>query len=399
MYNLKSVSFVQDSNYPHVLNILATNEYYHEKKIGSFNFFYKEGFLTLLNGKRKEFKQWQSLLNTFYKYDECFGWHITPVEAAKQAGNDMIKADKKAIKEAKKELQTNKAIDFLNKVLNKDAELITMLKDNHGEKSDVELLNIINNTFKNVISKQLAGDILNAIKDALQPEAETMEQTETTYTVGNKSFNTYSEAEAYCHSVDYEPSLMIKEAVTIQPLNDNKPIQEETYHLYKNTFKTYSEAFDYACKYQIPVTMIISSLHPYMTNERLQELERQYVFNKSNMSIEDIQEYFKYISDQPITLDREDRYYKLKSYIDRYNYRQQQREQRQLEQRRQAEAIDEMLKDLYSIGMTKKEYSSLVTYYLNGEKIYSWLSGISTEKMYNELLQVHELHYKKLVTV
>jgi hypothetical protein len=107
------------------------------------------------------------------------------------------------------------------------------------------------------------------------------------------------------------------------------------------------------------------------------------------MSIENMKEYFDYISSLPVSLDQENRYYKLKGYIDRYNYKQQQREQRELEQKRKAIAIDTMLSDLYNMGMTKKEYTNLMIYYLNNEQIYSWSSGISTEVMYNELLEVY----------
>lgn len=64
-------------------------------------------------------------------------------------------------------------------------------------------------------------------------------------------------------------------------------------------------------------------------------------------------------------------------------------------QHEKSKHIDVMLKDLYSIGMEKKEYSSMVIYFLQGEKIYSWTSGISTEKLHDELLEVYNRHYKQ----
>jgi predicted transcriptional regulator len=62
-----------------------------------------------------------------------------------------------------------------------------------------------------------------------------------------------------------------------------------------------------------------------------------------------------------------------------------------------AEQINKMLSDLYSIGMIKKEYehSTVTFYYLDNKQIYNWSSGIPTEKMYNELTEVHKQYYKQ----
>jgi hypothetical protein len=134
-----------------------------------------------------------------------------------------------------------------------------------------------------------------------------------------------------------------------------------------------------------------------MTTERLQELELQYKFSKQNMSITDMKELFDYVTVLPVSTDQEERYYKLRSWIERYENKQKSIEQRKQHERNMAEQINIMLSDLYSIGMIKKEYEHVTVtfYYLNGEQIYNWSSGIPTEKMYNELTEVHKRYYKQ----
>ncbi len=153
------------------------------------------------------------------------------------------------------------------------------------------------------------------------------------YEAYNRSFPSYEEAEAYCISNDFDTGY-IKEVATQQPSNNSYNSnaitdQPEVFHLYKNTFTSYNEAYNYALSHHIPVTMIISSLHPYMTNERLQELEKEYTFSKGSMSYNDMKEYFSYISSLNESLDQQERYYKLKSYIKRYEYKQQQKKDRE----------------------------------------------------------------------
>jgi hypothetical protein len=225
--------------------------------------------------------------------------------------------------------------------------------------------------------------------------------TEESYIVGNRNFKTYENAYNYCIESDFDPELMItNEAANIEPLESITIEQEtteqtEVYYLYNNEFTTYSEAYNYCITNDYPVTMILSNLHPYMTTERLQELELQYKFSKQNMSIIDMKEYFDYIGIQQISTDQEDRYYKLRSWIERYENKQKSIEQRKQHERYMAEQINTMLSELYSIGMTKKEYEHTNTtwYYLNNELIYNWSSGISTEKMYNELTEVYKMYY------
>jgi membrane-associated HD superfamily phosphohydrolase len=92
---------------------------------------------------------------------------------------------------------------------------------------------------------------------------------------------------------------------------------QEVFYLYNNTFDTYNEAFNYACDNDIPVHMIISNKHPFMTNERLQELEKLYTFARHSMTYEQAKEYINYLQTIPETLDQQERLYKLKSILQR----------------------------------------------------------------------------------
>jgi hypothetical protein len=227
---------------------------------------------------------------------------------------------------------------------------------------------------------------------------QTLEVIEESYIVGNRSFSTYESALQHCNESDFDPDLMIiKEAATSEPLESItiEPETTEVYYLYNQTFTTYSEAYNYCITNEYPVTMILSSLHPYMTTERLQELELQYKFSKHNMSITDMKEYFDYIMIQPLSTDQEGRYYKLKGWIERYENKQKSIELKKQHEKEMAIQINNMISDLYSIGMTKKEYEHANTtwYYLNNELIYNWSSGIPTEKMYNELTEVYNKYY------
>lgn len=456
--NYENVRFEQDQERPYILNIVQLDAWNYETLIGRFNFYTKDGFLLLLNGKRKEYTRFQPLMNNFFKYNEMFGWNFQVVENAKAAGKEMIKAEKNATEEGQKEAMTEKAMDYLNKVINGDEIVIKSLQS-FKDKTDEELMNIIANSFKGLVTKQLEKDVFNAIKEVLSPAAEvvvsveetqettkfiaynrtfstfveayeycktndldylyirevtanqegmtirdyTTEDTQTSktsYIVANKKFKTYTEAKTYCIESDFDPNLMIEIMIeevnaSSHPSEDSENITEETnepvkYYYYNQTFDTYMDAYNYAIKNMSPVTMVLASNHPTMTNERLMELEREYVFNKRKMAYEDMKEYFAYISELPVSLDQEERYYKLRDMIKRYEYQEQQRQNRESEQRKKAMDIDTMLKGLYELGMDKKEYKDMVVYYMNGEKVYSWMSGISTDKMHSELVVVCE---------
>jgi hypothetical protein len=337
--NYEDVSFIQSEDQPTVLIITQADEYDYSYKyeIGRYDFSTKEGYLQLLNGTRKEYKRFNALLNNFFKYNEYFGWNSTVVNNCKEAAKQ----------------QTT---------------------------------------------------VVEVIEEAIEVSeaTETIENnqtTVTTYTVGNRTFTTYTEAETYCNESDFDPELMIQEAATSEPLESTTIEQEptEVYYVYNTTHNSYSEAYNYCITNEYPVTMILSSNYPTMNNERLQQLELEYKFSKHNMSISDMKEYYDYVMVQPTSTDKEDRYYKLRSWIERYENKQRSIEERKQNERKMAEQINKMLSDLYSIGMIKKEYehTSTTWYYLNNELIYNWSSGIPTEKMYNELTEVYNRYYKQ----
>lgn len=369
-YNLQSVTFTQDSTYPYILNINAQTEFYNTRKIGSFNFFHKYGQLTMLDGSTKEYKQWNSLFNNFFKWDEMFGYTITDIKAAMTAGKEAIKQYNKEAHQEKVSAYTDKANNFLSKINNKDADTIQILQS-HSDKSDEELMTLINNTFKGFISKKLANTILVAIKESFITIEEVTE---------------VSNEESTPVSIDKKIKLQNK----------------ESFHLYKNTFSTYSEAYSHALKYKIPVTMIISSDHPSMTNERLQQLEYEYTFSKGNMSISDIKEYFTYISSLDTTLDQQERYYKLKSYIDRYNYSQQ---QKQTQKERQHNLMKEAATILYfmkkkGLSLLEKGDCGIVStkYIYNNETIYHEVrgsGGITIEKYHQMITDIFNKHFSQ----
>ncbi|AZV43696.1 hypothetical protein BAOM_3087 [Peribacillus asahii] len=182
---------------------------------------------------------------------------------------------------------------------------------------------------------------------------------------------------------DMNESIKQSEVVTTIEYDEN-----ETYHLYKNTFSTYKEAYNYSLKYNIPDTMIISSNHPTMTNERLQELEKEYVFSKHKMSYDNMKEYFNYISVLPVSLDQEERYYKLRDWINRYEYKEHTKKEREEKQHKENIDTAKRLSFMVSKGLIIKHATKnygFTEYYFNGSKVWSWYSGISTIK-YNEAI-------------
>lgn len=358
-YQLSTVLFVQDQEQPHIINIFAEDEFYINRKIGSFNFYYKEGYVTLLDGKRKDYKRFNAIMNVFFKYDDMFGWTDKDIKASQETAKQMIKEENKQLELERKETQTNKATDYLNKVKNRDNQTIAAL-EMFTDMSDTELLEVINRTFKNAITNQLANDILNAIRELKE------DTTERTVQENN-------------------------EEVIASSQDTNEPVQ---YYFYNQTFDTYMEAYNHALNNLSPVTMVIPSNHPYMTNERLQHIEYEYTFSKGNMSYEDMKEYFQYISELPETLDQQDRYYKLKSYIQRYEYKKQQKEERENKIKQYAIDAEKMLIYMVNNGLEIKSKYSMTEYYYRGEKVHYWMSGISTEEYYNGVKKVYDAYFK-----
>ncbi|MEH7116210.1 hypothetical protein V7128_02125 [Neobacillus vireti] len=343
--NYNEISFIQSEDQPTVLIIAQADEYDYSYKyeIGRYDFSTKEGYLQLLNGTRKEYKRFNALLNNFFKYNEYFGWNSTIVSNCKEA------AQQTTVSEVIEE-DTTEVIEV--------SEVIETIEIN-----------------------------------------QTTEVNEVVYIVGNRTFTTYTEAESYCNESDFDPELMIIEVATSEPLESTTIEQEptEVYYVYNTTHNSYSEAYNYCIINDYPVTMILSSNYPTMNNERLQQLELEYKFSKHNMNITDMKEYYDYIMVQHNSTDQLERYSKLRSWIERYENKQIRIKENKEHEKEMAIQINNMLSDLYSIGMVKKDYenTSVTFYYLDNELIYNWSSGIPTEKMYNELTEVHKRYYNE----
>lgn len=181
----------------------------------------------------------------------------------------------------------------------------------------------------------------------------------------------------------------------VENVSSSQDEEKEVFHLYRNTFNTYQEAYNYAIENDLKLNMILSSKHPFMTNERLQELENIYTFSRHSFTLDKAKEYYNYLLTIPETSDSYERICKLKSIINRLESRQRRLQEKEAEDKRKAQAIDKMLNDLYNIGMTRKEWSTHVTYFLNDQPIYTWYTGITTEKMHKELAEVYSQYYIK----
>ncbi|PKR82878.1 hypothetical protein [Heyndrickxia camelliae] len=330
----KYVQFEKDQTAPWLLYIVQYDSpsYIYKEEIGRFDFYNMEGRLAVPNAGIKEYKRFNAMLNMIFKHDERFGWNYVLVEDCKKAGLKKRKAEKVALAEKEVNKQTEKALEYLNKLNNNDTQLVNVLKDNFMDVTDEQLIKVIKNNFKNAISERLVNEVFNTIKSVLnnielneqKEENKTTDNNEdVSYTAFNRTFSTYSEAEAYCISNDFDTEY-IKEVAPQQPSNT----QPVTYHFYKQSFDNYMDAYNYAINNKSPVTMVIASNHPTMTNERLQQLEKEYTFSKGSMSYNDMKEYFSYISSLNESLDQQERYYKLQSYIKRYEYNQKQKENR-----------------------------------------------------------------------
>lgn len=425
-YRLQSVTFTQDSTHPYILNINAQDEFYITRKIGSFNFFHKYGHLTMLDGSTKEYKQWNSLFNNFFKWDNMFGYTDTDIKAAITAGKEAIKQEKRENELAIQRKEEEKANNYLTQLKDRNEEVVSKVI-NLIDKSDSEIQQIIINTFKSITSElfHVIFDEIRTIQDEYSiktPEEKIMNDS----TISADDF--LSLCDQYGIELNYSLVQWIKNKLNrigyaryeytgyfnkdvsdimykLYELIENKlnnQTKQESFHLYKNTFSTYSEAYNHALNYRIPVTMIISNNHPSMTNERLQQLEHEYVFSKGSMSISDIQEYFTYISSLDTTLDQQERYFKLKSYIDRHNYSQQ---QKQTQKERQHNLMKEAATILYfmkkkGLSLIEKGDCGIVStkYIYNNETIYHEVrgsGGITIEKYHQMITDIFNKHFSQ----
>jgi hypothetical protein len=316
-------------------------------------------------------------------------------------GTNERKRQQEQAEKAKREyidsLQSEVYFDFLyneNDVLTLTPEQYYndfITKHNVTDEETKEILShYIKRKYKRAMKNKTDQQTNETVTQETNVQEVAQQTSEASYIVGNRAFNTYEDALQYCHDCDFDADTMIEKVENISPSHND----QEVFYLYNNTFNTYNEAFNYACDNDIPVHMIISNNHPFMTNERLQELEKLYTFARHSMTYEQVKEYIDYLQTIPETLDQQERLYKLKSILQRLENRQRRLQEKEAEQKRMSREIDRIINDLYALGMTKKEYSTHVTYYLNGKDIYTWFSGITTEKMYNELLQVYNQYVK-----
>lgn len=252
----------------------------------------------------------------------------------------------------------------------------------------------ISKVIKEVVNSNVTPEVTEVVENNINTVEIDTNNNDITYTVANKSFKTYDQALSYCNANDFDAEAMIiKEVAQLQPLSvESNPVE---YYLYNRTFNAYMDAYNYAITNMSPVTMVLPSNHPTMNNKRLMQLENEYTFSKMNMPYDNMVEYFNYIGGLNETLDKQDRYYKLKGWIERYNNRMNERNESKRILNEKITAIGNMIKDLKSIGMTIKENESYVQYYLNGEQIYIWFSGITAEKQYDELSKVYDEYYVK----
>jgi|GEM_PF-5414588 len=336
---MKKYSYIQieqDERKPYQINITAQveeNGYFYSDTIGRFCFYDGEGSITLEDGTRKKYKRFSAMLNLVYNIDPMASMTTNLIEQVKEE-----------VKKIKDTQQTDAT------------ELTTE-----------------------------------------QQETKNNETTETVYTSFNRSFPTYEEAHNYCINSDFDPSHIEQvEVSNSSPIEQQHNVvieQPEKLYLYNQTFDTYMDAYNYAIKNNITVSMIISS-KASITNERLQQLEQEYIHNKYNMTYLDMVEYLNHLQSIPLTRDSDDRIYKLKNMIERFERKQQRVEQERQRQQQMNKKIDAMLQDMYSKGMTKREIGSTITeYQYNNQPIYKWYSGITTEQMYDELLEVYNRHF------
>ena len=351
------------------IRISAENDLYQTKLIGYFDFYNMIGWYYDINGKQKEVQRFSTIMNYLFKQNDMLGWDDQLVEKAKQNAKQMKADENKKRKVELKDVDEKKASDMLEGIKQKQERYISICK-NVENKSDEELLQLVERTFKNA-SKKTIEAVFNAIK---QYNTASIEATQEVVEVASEIKNNTEVAEATITTSD-EP---------------------EVFYLHDNTFNTYSDAFNHAIQKGITTTKILSSKHPSMTTERLQQLESSYVFDKVNMSYGDKKDYFDYLESIPNSLDRENRYYKLKGWIERYEAQQ----QRQQDEKQRVYSLgleaSETLEYMVSNGLEIKENESYVRYYLNGREVHTWFVGISMDEYHEGIMNTYNRYFDKV---
>lgn len=351
------------------VNIFAENEYYDKVHVAYFDFYFMEGWYYDIDGKQKEVKRFSAIMNYLFKQNERLCWEQVIVEKAKQNAKKIKSDEKKKYLNELKEADEKKASDMMEGIKQYKAKYTNICKSVEN-KTDEELYHLVVNTFKHA-SKRTINEVLNIIK----------------------SYNDGSVVYLQNEVTEVDPVIeMNTEATETITMNDNDT--PEVFHLNNNTFNTYNEAFNHAVQNQITTTKILSSKHPTMTTKRLQQLECSFVFDKSNMSYEDKKDYFDYLEGIPNSLDRENRYYKLKSWIERYEAQQQRQQKEKDRIHNLGLEASKMLEYMVENGLEIKENESYVKYYFNGQDVHTWFSGISTDKYHEGIMNIYNRYFK-----
>lgn len=348
------------------IKVYGENDDYEAVMIGSFDFYYMEGTFYHLNGKSQEVKRFSTIMNYLFKQNDMLFWDESLINEAKNNAKTIkIDEEKERVEEAKKS-DDKKASDMINGIHNKEDKYVSICKSVEN-KSDEELSKLVVNTFKKASKKTL---------DLVFATIRQYNNGEIVYTQEVTEVNTVNDKNV--------------EVVEVNTTNDNEP---EVFYVGNNTFNTYSEAFNYTTQKGITTSMILSSKHPSMTNERLQQLEYSFVFDKVNMSYKDKKDYFNYLEDIPNSLDRENRYYKLKSWIERHEKQQQRQQEEKDRIYNLGLEASETLEYMVANGLEIKENESYVKYYLNGQDVHTWFSGISAEKYHEGIMNIYNRYF------
>ncbi|TVY09934.1 hypothetical protein [Paenibacillus cremeus] len=214
----------------------------------------------------------------------------------------------------------------------------------------------------------------------------TNEQTNTYYTAYNRSFPTYAEAEAYCISSDFDPSFIVS----------SEPITTISGQctLYNKTYPTYTEAYQYAIMNQVKTFMIHHEKSP-ITNDRLHELEWQYITAKHSMSLNDALAFLSHLNTLPLSLDIEQRINHLNFIIKHRNESEQRKKQKEQLQSFMYNQINSMIEEMQQKGLERVAISYGIKYTYNNDVLISFIgSGITIEKMYDNVLTVYNEYFK-----
>lgn len=405
-YNTYSMQFeLRDET---IVVITAQDDNGFNIKVAQFNFLENGSkFYYDLKGNQKEVTRISTILNYLFKNGMQW-WSDKEIKTAKENAKRIKSEENKAYKQELKQRDELKANEMIQGIKEHEEKYINICK-NIEKYDDEKLFEMVTNTFKHA-SKKVLNEVYNTINDYNSGKIEIVEVlvenneaaiqdtttlvNESTYTVFNRSFTSYEHAVKYCNESDFDTDY-IEKVITVQPSTQVE--EPEVFHLYSNTFNTYMDAYNHAINNKIAVTMILSNKHQTMTNKRLQELEKSYVFDKSNMDYDSMKEYYTYLDGLFETLDKQDRYYKLRSWITRHENSMKSKQEEQDRLKMLAQEVSDTLKYMVDNGLEIKEKESYVQWNYNGEKVYSWFSGIHLNEYHKEAMDVYNRYFSEVV--